>query len=225
MATGFGKGWLHGMLLGGAGLVVLSLAMPLPEGAVGDATVGLAPALDVPAGSQFARGEDMAPVAPAVSEGPQANAGAVPVIAAPSEAMPLPSVVSDTPTRPDPAGDAPVALPQQAELPEAPAVAVQVADDPVPALLPPELRVDGISRIIEPPLIPYALPEAPDSVAVSAEGMATTNPSLTAAQADMPVEVETETDTEAASLPEPVSSPTAFDPSTLPDLRELMQGL
>lgn len=112
MARGFAAGLFQGAVLCGAGLVILSLAMPQPprpqmpgaapqsaqSGADGDPAGLAAESLSVPAGSEFARGSDMQPQAPQ----PLTEAPAAPEIALP-EVEPI--------DLPDPAGEAPIPVP------------------------------------------------------------------------------------------------------------------
>lgn len=133
MASGFWAGLGQGALIGAAGLVALSLLAPLPGA---DAPPDLT--LDLPAGSEFGRAGDSAPVLPEpVPAAPRDRGGPAAVPAPASERAPA-AMPGDTSRPLMPTGDAP-------------GVSAQPMADPAPDLI---LPADGAPPAAASPAMP-----------------------------------------------------------------------
>lgn len=182
MARGFAAGFGVGAVICGTGLVALSLALPVPNPVVAPAaaptvTGPQVDAIEVPAGSEFARGVDEAPVAPAELAPARVNAvGDAPAVARPADEA-APRQGGDNDPRPDTRVDAPSAL--VAELPQPDAIdlpAMPALPAPIPVAPPGRVEVPGLDRVPNSPApakpsgsdkAPEAMPqpEAPAPVA------------------------------------------------------------
>ncbi|WP_237168584.1 hypothetical protein [Paracoccus shandongensis] len=147
MARGFWTGFLHGGAVSIAAVAALSLAAPVPQGE----TDPVAEAVDLPVGSEFGRGGDVVPSAPAPLAPGRPDQPEAPAVMAPTS-EPVPVAITAAEPRPQPAGqgdgpvqgipaagedapdlDRPAALPQPAIL-AAPGRTVADAPDAAPAI-------------------------------------------------------------------------------------------
>ena len=149
MARGFAAGFGVGAVICGAGLVALSLSMPVARPpAEPTATGPTVDAIEVPAGSEFARGVDEAPVAPAELAPARVNAvGDAPAVVLPPDET-APQQGGDNDPRPETRVDAPSAPsiePPQPDTIDLPAIPAPPA--PIPVAPPGRVEVPGLDRV------------------------------------------------------------------------------
>ncbi|AGT07869.1 hypothetical protein [Paracoccus aminophilus] len=152
MARGFAKGLFQGVILCGAAVAALSLALPQPrkDGATVANPGPDAAALDLPVGSEFGRGEDETPVAPVGLSRPNTAAlGDAPAVVAPSSEL-RPAPAKAPAARPETAKEAPVApvalapISENPDLPAAPG-----GEAPIPVEPPGRVETPTLDRAPE----------------------------------------------------------------------------
>lgn len=224
MARGFAAGLFQGAVLCGAGLVILSLAMPQPprpqmpgaapqsaqSGADGDPAGLAAELLSVPAGSEFARGSDMQPQAPQpLTEAPRI--AAAPVVARPEDET-APAASEAERLRPEARGEAPAA--PEIALPE-----VEPIDLPDPAGEAP-IPVPPPGKVVVP-----VLDRAPDRAPERAPERTVAEPDRTPPRPvpqDAPAAAEAVAESPTAAAPRP-EAPADAAPQ-LPELPLALDG-
>ncbi|WP_052081268.1 hypothetical protein [Paracoccus halophilus] len=224
MAKGFAAGLIQGAVICGAGLVVLSLAMPQPPRPSGLADVPVAelatgaenPAagsratetLSVPAGSEFARGTDMQPQPPQpLTAAPRL--ASPPVVAAPADEI-APEAAETERQRPEARGEAPAAPAITLRAPEPVALPDAADKAPVPLALPGRVVVPTPDRAPESGLSDPGLPR-PTAPRAGQAGQADAAPVLS--RPETPPEIRPEPQPEPA---EAVAGLAAPAPAPLP---------
>lgn len=238
MARGFAAGLFQGAVLCGAGLVILSLAMPQPprpqmpgaapqsaqSGADGDPAGLAAESLSVPAGSEFARGSDMQPQAPQpLTEAPRI--AAAPVVARPEDET-APAASEAERLRPEARGEAPAA--PEIALPEVEPIDLPdpAGEAPIPVPPPGKVVVPVLDRA--PDRAPERAPErtvaepdrtppspAPQDAPAAAEAVAE-SPAAVAPGPEAPVDAAPQLPELPLALDGPPTAPEIAAPETAP---------
>lgn len=149
MARGFAKGLFQGVILCGAAVAALSLALPQPGKAPGTPVQSgpTAETINLPVGSEFARGEDEQPKAPSALTRPNVPAlgEAAAVAPPPDEARPAPATATagrpETPVQGPAAPVAMAAVNDRVDLPAAPA-----KETPIPVAPPGRVETPSLDR-------------------------------------------------------------------------------
>lgn len=172
MARGILAGVTHGALIGAAALAALSLALPLPQGRSPEASARGSLSVDLPVGSEFGRGGDLAPTLPAPNAaGPRAPTRPVAVPLPASEPAPV-TVTGDT-ARPEMLAD------ERMPTPSLPATTDATPDVTRPATTP------ATPMIAIPQPHPGAGQDAPPRIAPEAAAPSDTTPAMPAPALDL----------------------------------------
>lgn len=229
MARGFAAGFGVGAVVCGAGLVALSLALPVPRPADGPvaAPVVTGPrvdAIEVPAGSEFARGVDEAPVAPAELAPARGNVvGDAPAVARPRDEA-APRQGGDNDPRPETRVEAPGAL--VAELPPPDAIdlpAMPALPAPIPVAPPGRVEVPDLDRVPASPTPASPAPVNPGGSDKTPEAASSPAPApVPAPVADSAPQPTAPQAPAVPARPAPLAAPApGLDLSTPPSLHEL----